>query len=70
MVREQWLDSRKDVDRQLKSSCEAFIADATNSITGSLTTFIDKVSGLYTFIFNNSIVRTETEVKDISVTKK
>lgn len=47
VVREQWLDSRKDVDRQLKSSCETFIADATNSITGSLTAFIDKVDNLY-----------------------
>lgn len=46
VVREQWLDSRKDVDRQLKSSCEAFIADATNSITGSLTAFIDKAQSV------------------------
>lgn len=43
IVKEQWLDSRKDVDRQLKSSCEVFIADATNSILGSLVNFLDKV---------------------------
>uniref|UniRef100_A0A1B6E5D0 Conserved oligomeric Golgi complex subunit 3 C-terminal domain-containing protein n=1 Tax=Clastoptera arizonana TaxID=38151 RepID=A0A1B6E5D0_9HEMI len=43
VVREQWIDSRKDVDRQLKLSCEAFIADATNSIVGSLNGFLEKV---------------------------
>uniref|UniRef100_A0A1B6LLU1 Conserved oligomeric Golgi complex subunit 3 n=1 Tax=Graphocephala atropunctata TaxID=36148 RepID=A0A1B6LLU1_9HEMI len=46
IVKEQWLDSRKDVDRQLKTSCEVFIADATNSIIGPLTAFLDKVQGL------------------------
>ncbi|XP_046673137.1 conserved oligomeric Golgi complex subunit 3-like [Homalodisca vitripennis] len=44
IVKEQWLDSRKDVDRQLKTSCEVFIADATNSIIGPLTAFLDKVT--------------------------
>lgn len=43
IVKEQWLDSRKDVDRQLKSSCEVFIADATNSILGPLVKFLEKV---------------------------
>ncbi|XP_046674789.1 conserved oligomeric Golgi complex subunit 3-like [Homalodisca vitripennis] len=46
IVKEQWLDSRKDVDRQLKTSCEVFIADATNSIIGPLTAFLDKVQAL------------------------
>ncbi|XP_054268663.1 conserved oligomeric Golgi complex subunit 3 [Macrosteles quadrilineatus] len=46
IVKEQWLDSRKDVDRQLKSSCEVFIADAANTIIGPLSSFLDRVQSL------------------------
>lgn len=41
-VRENVLDSRRDVDRQLKSVCEQFIQDATNMLVGGLTSFIDQ----------------------------
>ncbi|KAL1115827.1 hypothetical protein AAG570_006117 [Ranatra chinensis] len=34
-VREQWLDSRKDVDRSLKASCESFIDHATRHLMGA-----------------------------------
>ncbi|KAL1115855.1 hypothetical protein AAG570_006144 [Ranatra chinensis] len=34
-VREQWLDSRKDVDRSLKASCESFIGHATRHLMGA-----------------------------------
>lgn len=41
-VREHILDSRKDVDRQLKSSCERFISDATNLIVGNVLSFVEQ----------------------------
>ncbi|XP_075209854.1 conserved oligomeric Golgi complex subunit 3 isoform X2 [Lycorma delicatula] len=44
LVREHCLDSRKDVDRNLKNSCEAFIAHATQSIVGPLTSFLEKAA--------------------------
>uniref|UniRef100_A0A182I8B5 Conserved oligomeric Golgi complex subunit 3 n=1 Tax=Anopheles arabiensis TaxID=7173 RepID=A0A182I8B5_ANOAR len=40
-VREQLLDSRKDVDRQLKTVCETFIKDATKQLVGPVLTFIE-----------------------------
>uniref|UniRef100_A0A182RWW8 Conserved oligomeric Golgi complex subunit 3 n=1 Tax=Anopheles funestus TaxID=62324 RepID=A0A182RWW8_ANOFN len=40
-VREQLLDSRKDVDRQLKMVCETFITDATKQLVGPVLTFIE-----------------------------
>uniref|UniRef100_A0A182Q709 Conserved oligomeric Golgi complex subunit 3 n=1 Tax=Anopheles farauti TaxID=69004 RepID=A0A182Q709_9DIPT len=41
-VREQLLDSRKDVDRQLKTVCETFIKDATNQLVGPVLAFIEQ----------------------------
>lgn len=41
-VKEHLLDSRKEVDRQLKSCCETFIKDATNLLAGPLSEFIQK----------------------------
>lgn len=40
-VKEQLLDSRKDVDRQLKMVCEMFIKDATRQLVGPILNFID-----------------------------
>ena len=40
-VKEQLLDSRKDVDRQLKTVCETFIQDATKQLVGPILTFIE-----------------------------
>uniref|UniRef100_A0A6B2EI61 Conserved oligomeric Golgi complex subunit 3 n=1 Tax=Phlebotomus kandelakii TaxID=1109342 RepID=A0A6B2EI61_9DIPT len=40
-VKEQLLDSRKDVDRQLKSVCEIFIMDATRLLVGNIISFTD-----------------------------
>lgn len=40
-VKEQLLDSRKDVDRQLKTVCEMFIKDATRQLVGPILNFID-----------------------------
>jgi hypothetical protein len=42
-VREQLVDSRKEVDKQLKASCEAFIQHTTKSLAGPLLTFLDRV---------------------------
>ncbi|XP_065079066.1 conserved oligomeric Golgi complex subunit 3 isoform X2 [Ochlerotatus camptorhynchus] len=41
LVKEQLLDSRKDVDRQLKTVCEMFIRDATRQLVGPILNFID-----------------------------
>lgn len=40
-VKEHLLDSRKDVDRQLKTSCEHFIKDVTNQLVGPIISFIE-----------------------------
>ncbi|XP_045457050.1 conserved oligomeric Golgi complex subunit 3 [Melitaea cinxia] len=42
MVREHLLDSRKEVDRQLKSCCETFIKYSTEILAGPLIEFIEK----------------------------
>jgi hypothetical protein len=42
-VREQLVDSRKEVDRQLKASCEAFIQHTTKILAAPLLAFLDKV---------------------------
>lgn len=46
MVKEHLLDSRKEVDRQLKSCCEVFIRDATRILVGPMIAFLEKVSGI------------------------
>ncbi|XP_072946658.1 conserved oligomeric Golgi complex subunit 3 [Epargyreus clarus] len=46
MVREHLLDSRKEVDRQLKSCCETFIKDATEVMVGPMIEFIEMVHAL------------------------
>lgn len=40
------MDSRKDVDRQLKISCEQFIKDATKQLVGPIITFIENAQNL------------------------
>jgi hypothetical protein len=40
------LDSRKDVDRQLKISCEQFIRDATKQLVGPIISFIENAQSL------------------------
>ncbi|KAF6213924.1 hypothetical protein GE061_011651 [Apolygus lucorum] len=41
-VREQWLDSRKDVDRALKASCEAFIKHSTEHLMPFFLPFLEQ----------------------------
>uniref|UniRef100_A0A8D8ZX47 Conserved oligomeric Golgi complex subunit 3 n=1 Tax=Cacopsylla melanoneura TaxID=428564 RepID=A0A8D8ZX47_9HEMI len=41
-ITENTLDSRKEVDRQLKASCEMLIRHATTLVVGSLQNFMDK----------------------------
>lgn len=43
MVKEHLLDSRKEVDRQLKGCCETFIKDATEILAGPIIAFMEKV---------------------------
>lgn len=42
-VKEYFLDSKKDVDKQLKATCEQFITHSTQVLIGSLKTFLFKV---------------------------
>lgn len=43
-VKEQMVDSRKDVDRQLKFVCEVFIKNVTKMLVGSVIQFTENVS--------------------------
>ena len=43
-VKEYFLDSKKEVDRQLKQTCETFINHCTQILIGPLRSFITKVS--------------------------
>lgn len=45
-VKEHLLDSRKDVDKQLKTSCEHFIKDITKLLVGPIITFIENAQNL------------------------
>ncbi|ELV11590.1 Conserved oligomeric Golgi complex subunit 3 [Tupaia chinensis] len=47
-IREHYLDSKKDVDRHLKSACEQFIQQQTKLFTEQLEEFLTKVSALKT----------------------
>lgn len=43
-VTEMFVDSKRDVDQQLKSTCEDFIRLVTDMFTVPLTTFLSRVS--------------------------
>lgn len=45
-IKEHLLDSRKEVDRQLKTVCEQYIKDAVHMLVGPLITFLDKAQAL------------------------
>uniref|UniRef100_A0AAR2J508 Conserved oligomeric Golgi complex subunit 3 n=1 Tax=Pygocentrus nattereri TaxID=42514 RepID=A0AAR2J508_PYGNA len=47
-IKEHYIDSKKDVDRHLKSSCEHFIQQQTRTFVGSLEEFLTKVTALKT----------------------
>ncbi|XP_076119779.1 conserved oligomeric Golgi complex subunit 3 [Alosa pseudoharengus] len=47
-IKEHYIDSKKDVDRHLKSSCEQFIQQQTGIFVGNLEEFLTKVSALKT----------------------
>lgn len=42
-VIEYLIDSRKEIDKELKASCEAFISNATNTLIGGVTQWVQKV---------------------------
>lgn len=44
VLRENYLDSRKIVDEQLKKTCEDFICSAAEMITAPILTFVQQVS--------------------------
>ena len=45
-VKENLLDSRKDVDRQLKNICEVFIRDVTKQLVGPILLFLSQANNL------------------------
>ncbi|XP_012680567.2 conserved oligomeric Golgi complex subunit 3 [Clupea harengus] len=47
-IKEHYIDSKKDVDRHLKYSCEQFIQQQTSIFVGNLEEFLTKVSALKT----------------------
>uniref|UniRef100_A0A8C7G9H4 Conserved oligomeric Golgi complex subunit 3 n=1 Tax=Oncorhynchus kisutch TaxID=8019 RepID=A0A8C7G9H4_ONCKI len=47
-IKEHYIDSKKDVDRHLKFSCEQFIQQQTHLFVGNLEEFLTKVSALKT----------------------
>uniref|UniRef100_A0A672SJM3 Conserved oligomeric Golgi complex subunit 3 n=1 Tax=Sinocyclocheilus grahami TaxID=75366 RepID=A0A672SJM3_SINGR len=47
-IKEHYIDSKKDVDRHLKSSCEQFIQQQTHMFVGNLEEFLTKVAALKT----------------------
>uniref|UniRef100_A0A8C9R2T8 Conserved oligomeric Golgi complex subunit 3 n=1 Tax=Scleropages formosus TaxID=113540 RepID=A0A8C9R2T8_SCLFO len=47
-IKEHYIDSKKEVDRHLKSSCEQFIQQQTQLFVGNLEEFLTKVSALKT----------------------
>ncbi|XP_035629386.1 conserved oligomeric Golgi complex subunit 3 [Oncorhynchus keta] len=47
-IKEHYIDSKKDVDRHLKFSCEQFIQQQTRLFVGNLEEFLTKVSALKT----------------------
>ncbi|KAJ8255742.1 hypothetical protein COCON_G00196060 [Conger conger] len=47
-IKEHYIDSKKDVDRHLKSSCEQFIQQQSLLFIGTLEEFLTKVSALKT----------------------
>lgn len=47
-IKEHYIDSKKDVDRHLKSGCEQFIQQQTHMFVGSLEEFLTKVDALRT----------------------
>ncbi|KAL0985564.1 hypothetical protein UPYG_G00158660 [Umbra pygmaea] len=47
-IKEHYIDSKKDVDRHLKFSCEQFIQQQTSIFVGNLEDFLSKVSALKT----------------------
>lgn len=51
MVKEHLLDSRKEVDRRLKTCCEAFIKFSTDLLAGPIHSFLDKVIMLHQILY-------------------
>lgn len=50
-IKEHYIDSKKDVDRHLKSSCEHFIQQQTHMFVGNLEEFLSKVK-FHSFVSN------------------
>lgn len=52
-VKEQLLDSRKDVDRQLKMSCETFIQTSSSLLAAPLIDFNNKVTVFFLYLLQS-----------------
>lgn len=56
-IKEHLLDSRKEVDRQLKFACEKFIKDALQTLSGPLVMFLEKAQAV---VNSNSMGKEQT----------
>ncbi|XP_072394183.1 conserved oligomeric Golgi complex subunit 3 [Diabrotica undecimpunctata] len=61
-VKEYLVDSRKEIDKQLKHSCEVFILLATQLLVGSLLDWMTK--------FEKSVPQNQTNVQDQTIAQK
>ena len=43
-IKEYFVDSRKEIDKQLKNTCESFIENATTVLIGNLLQWVQKVT--------------------------
>ncbi|XP_034666687.1 conserved oligomeric Golgi complex subunit 3 [Drosophila subobscura] len=59
-IKEHLLDSRKEVDRQLKTVCEKYIRDAVNMLIGPLITFLDRAQSLLAQAASSTASATES----------
>lgn len=66
-IKEHLLDSRKEVDRQLKTVCEQYIKDAVHMLIGPLITFLVKAQAL---LAHDTAKATNTTASDASSTGK
>ncbi|TTH08274.1 Conserved oligomeric Golgi complex subunit 3 [Bagarius yarrelli] len=61
-IKEHYIDSKKDVDRHLKSSCEQFIQQQTCMFVGNLEEFLTKVSTSWWFIVHITDISVHVQV--------
>ncbi|KAH8412597.1 hypothetical protein KR009_003555 [Drosophila setifemur] len=69
-IKEHLLDSRKEVDRQLKTVCERYIKDAVHMLAGPLVTFLEKAQGVLALATQTSTVQSPESNKSSYVLRQ